>query len=134
MIKKNCHKLMNVKYEVYAIMVCFILAILMFAISIYFQYSKNTKLFIIFISIGMLFSLASLVLLFYIAFSVSDILRSIQKDADNHMGSGQGTGSDDINPEKYVWFMSILPIMFTLITVILASINTIKYLTSKKKK
>ena len=82
----------------------------------------------------MLFSLASLVLLFYIAFSVSDILKSIQKDADNHTGSGQGTGSDDINLEQYVWFMSILPIMFTLITVILASINTIKYLTSKKKK
>ena len=120
-INEKCDQLMNIRSEIYFIMGSFVLAIILFAISIYFEATKKTKLFKIFMCIGGLFSLISLALLFYVIYSIGNIVKEIEKMHDDN-----GNSNTDTDPIKYLWYMSILPMIFTLITIILVIINYFK--------
>lgn len=141
-IKKDCDKLINVKYQIYAATICFILALIMYTISIYFEYKKNEKLFFICISIGVIFSISSLVLLFSIPITIVRITNKIDKELKTNLNiklsdlvytfKNIDVSNDTIS--RYVWHGSILSIMFTLFTIIISVVNIIMYLKSKKKK
>lgn len=115
-IDKKCDELMNVRIEIYLVMISFILSIILYAIAIYFEAINNKKLFKIFIFIGGIFSILSLFILFYIIYSIGNLVKEMEKI--------QKAPIDDIN--KYLWYMSILPMVFTLITIILVIINYFK--------
>lgn len=115
-IDKKCDELMNVRIEIYLVMISFILSIILYAIAIYFEAINNKKLFKIFIFIGGIFSILSLFILFYIIYSIGNLVKEMEKI--------QKAPIDDIN--KYLWYMSILPMVFTVITIILVIINYFK--------
>lgn len=115
-IDKKCDELMNIRTEIYLVMISFILSIILYAIAIYFEAINNKKLFKIFIFIGGIFSILSLFILFYIIYSIGNLVKEMEKI--------QKAPIDDIN--KYLWYMSILPMVFTVITIILVIINYFK--------
>ena len=138
-IKKDCDKLINVKYQIYAAMICFILAITMYTVSIYFEYKKNEKLFFTCVSFGVIFSVSALVLLFSIPITIVRITNKIDKEAEKKINTGVvkllESLTDNTNYiSRYAWNGSILSIMFTLFTIIISVVNIIMYLKSKKRK
>lgn len=108
-IDQTCEKMKSYKWEILAVMIFYLVAIVLFSIAIYYQ-NKGKKVFNTLVLFGSICSFIGVGLIVHMIFSVSS---EVKKD-----GGGDST--------KFLWFANALTLIFSLITAVSGSYSSIK--------